>query len=152
MLRSAWAPGPSTGSDGPMLVSVTDFQADRLRDLPGIFRAGLRLRRAWPQLAGAVGMWLWAEPLERRCGSVSIWQDEEALRGFVAWPEHVRIMRRYRSRGQIRATSWLAARSDPAAIWAQARPYLSGKELWRTAQVGEACRPPDGHHGTSLRE
>jgi hypothetical protein len=36
--------------------------------------------------------------------------------------------------GQMRSTTWLAAQSDPAAIWAQARPCLSGRELWRTDQ------------------
>jgi hypothetical protein len=58
MLRTSWTPGPAAGTTGSVLISVTDFQASRLRDLPGICQAGLTLRRAWPHLAGAVGMWL----------------------------------------------------------------------------------------------
>ncbi|MGW0806783.1 hypothetical protein [Nonomuraea sp. NPDC002799] len=103
---------------------MTAFRAGTGRDLPGIFRSGSTLRRAWPRLDGAVGMWLWARPLERRCGSVSVWRDEEALHRFVAWPEHVAIVRRYRGRGQLTSTTWQAARCEPAAIWAEARPYL----------------------------
>jgi hypothetical protein len=134
MLRSRWTPGPAADTAGPVLVSITDFQARRLCDLPGIYQAGLTLRRGWPQLTGAIGMWLWTEPLGLRCGSVSIWQDVAALHRFVAWPDHVTIMRRYRGRGELRSTTWMAARSDPAAIWAEARPRLSGKELWHKNQ------------------
>ncbi|MDF2704616.1 hypothetical protein AB0C18_37435 [Nonomuraea muscovyensis] len=131
MLRSSWASGPAAGVDGPVLVTVTAFQADRARDLPGIYRSGLALRRAWPQLDGAVGMWLWTQPLERRCGSVSIWQGEQALKRFVAWPEHVAVVRRYRGRGRLTSTTWTAAACEPAAIWAEARPHLSGTRLPR---------------------
>lgn len=127
MLRSSWTSGPAADIDGPVLVAVTAFQADTARDLPGIFRSGLTLRRAWPRLDGAVGMWLWARPLERRCGSVSIWQGEQDLRGFVAWPAHVAIVRRYRGRGRLTSLTWQAARCDLAAIWAEARPHLSGE-------------------------
>ncbi|GGP02099.1 hypothetical protein LDL08_00110 [Nonomuraea glycinis] len=125
MLKTHWTPGPAAGVAGPVLVSVTDFQISRLHDLPGVYHAGLSLRRDWPRLPGAVGMWLWTEPLRGRCGSVSIWQDEQALRDFVAWPDHVTIMRRYRGRGRLRSVTWTAAQSD-RGIWAQARSYLSG--------------------------
>ncbi|MFD1825441.1 MULTISPECIES: hypothetical protein [Mumia] len=110
-----------------MLISVTDFQASRHLDLPGIYQAGFTLRRSWPLHAGAVGMWLWTAPLQARCGSVSIWQDEEALHRFVAWPDHVTIMRRYRGRGKVRSATWAGTQPDPA-IWVQARSYLAGGE------------------------
>ncbi|MCA2225157.1 hypothetical protein [Nonomuraea aurantiaca] len=124
MLRSRWTSGPAADIVGPVLVAVTAYQADRARDLPGIYRAGIALRRDWPDLEGAVGMWLWTRPLELRCGSVSIWRDEQALRGFVGWPEHVTIVRRYRGRGRLTSTTWNAAGFEPAAIWSEARPHL----------------------------
>jgi len=132
MLTTRWTPGPAAGTVGPVLVSVTNFHASRVRDLPGIYQAGLTLRRSWPQLAGAVGMWLWTEPLQARCGSVSVWQSEEALRRFVAWPDHVTIMRRYRGRGEIRSVTWATTQPDPD-IWAQARSYLGGAEPGTTS-------------------
>lgn len=113
-------PGAADGGGGPVLVSVTAFRADRRLDLPGIYRAGMRLRRIWPQLTGAVGMWLWAEPLRGRSGSVSVWRDQAALHRFVAWPEHVKIMQRYRGRGQVTAATWTVAEPDRETIWADA--------------------------------
>ncbi|WP_329088159.1 MULTISPECIES: hypothetical protein [unclassified Streptosporangium] len=125
MLRTRWTSGQAAGVVGPVLVSVTDFRVSRLHDLPGVYQAGLSLRRDWPCLPGAVGMWLWTEPLRGRCGSVAIWQNEQALRDFVAWPDHVTIMRRYRGRGRIRSVTWTAIQPD-RGIWAQAHSYLSG--------------------------
>jgi hypothetical protein len=125
ILRSQWKAGPAADADGPVLVSVTDFTAKRPLDLPGIARAGYRLRRAWPELEGAVGMWLWTSPLERRTGSVSVWSDETALRGFVKWPLHVEIMQKYRRRGSIRATTWTAESSSPGCVWRAARRHLA---------------------------
>ncbi|WP_433478111.1 hypothetical protein ACQPZP_14390 [Spirillospora sp. CA-142024] len=118
-MRSPWRAGPAAG-DGPVLVSVTDFTCANPLDLPKVFRAGMDLRRAWPDLEGAVGVWLWARPLRRRCGSVSVWTDEAALKRFVGWPPHVAIMRRFRNRGTIHAHTWEADRFDPAETWARA--------------------------------
>ena len=124
MLRTRWTPGPVTGATGPVLVSLTDFRAARRLDLPGIYRAGDQLRRNWPQLPGAVGMWLWTAPWQGRCGSVSVWLDEKAMFQFVGRPDHVEIMRRYRDRGSIRSTTWTGTAADLDAIWSHARSQL----------------------------
>ncbi|MEU1786885.1 hypothetical protein ABZ553_13625 [Streptomyces sparsogenes] len=126
MLRSGWRPGPESATDGSVLVSVTDFTFTRRRDLPGIARAAAGLRRAWPTLDGAVGLWLWTAPLARRCGAVSVWTGEEALHGFVGLPEHVAIMRKYRGRGTAEATTWVAPRFDGPDIWREAYRLLTG--------------------------
>lgn len=125
--RTPWAPGPDVNAPGAVLVAVTAFRADRARDLPGIYRAGMRLRSAWPNLTGAVGMWLWTKPLRRQCGSVSVWRDQDALRQFVAWPDHVVIMKRYRRRGRLTSTTWTAERCEPSTIWREARSHLAGE-------------------------
>ncbi|MFD6323324.1 hypothetical protein ACFWOL_10715 [Streptomyces sp. NPDC058442] len=61
---------------------------------------------------GAIGLWLWSVPglLRPRSGPVSVWRDEEALHGFVARHDHIRIMRAYRERGDPRSTT---RRTDP---------------------------------------
>ncbi|RII20917.1 hypothetical protein DSC45_02210 [Streptomyces sp. YIM 130001] len=124
LLRASWTSGPDDGQGGPVLVSVTDFRLDRLLDLPGVHRAARRLAAGWPELEGAHGMWLWARPAARRCGAVAVWRDEAALRGFVAWPPHVEIMRAYRGRGSLTSTTWTSPGFDPRETWARARAGL----------------------------
>jgi hypothetical protein len=120
-----WTEGPFPADDGPVFVSVTDFQIAQARDLPAVWAEGLRLRRAWPTMPGAVGMWLWAKPLRRRSGSVSIWRNEDDLLRFVRWPRHVAIMRRFRGAGELTSSTWLAESFDAAAIWRAARRRIT---------------------------
>jgi hypothetical protein len=120
-----WTDGPFTADDGTVLVSVTDFHIARGRDLPVVWTEGLRLRRAWPAMTGAIGLWLWAKPLRKRSGSVSVWRSEDDLRRFVRWPRHVAIMRRYREAGELASWTWLAERFDAAEIWCAARQQLT---------------------------
>ena len=142
MLRSRWCQGPAgdslservaaKGADsgtsgrrsGPLIVSVTDFTSDAYRDLPGITRHGLALRRHWPRLEGAVGMWLWVAPWARRCGSVSVWTGRRALAEFVRLPEHVAIMDEYRERGTIRSVIREYETFDAARIRRDAEAWL----------------------------
>jgi len=104
------APGPDAAASGPVVVSVTDFTVARWRHVPGIALTGLRLRMGWYAMPGAVGLWLWSLPAQRRSGSISVWTGEDELRRFVALPEHVAVMRRNRDRGALRATTWRAER------------------------------------------
>lgn len=106
VLRIPWKRGPAWATSGPVLVSVTVFKVNRIRDLPGAYLAGLRLRRRWQSLSGAVGLQLWARPWRRISGAVSIWNGEGDLRTFVALPEHVAVMRQYRHRATVTSQSW----------------------------------------------
>jgi hypothetical protein len=122
MVRIPWQAGPAENTAGPVLVSFTNFTPHRRTDWPGITRAGLRLRRSWPQMKGAVGMWLWADStLRQGGGSLSIWESEEDLMAFVRWAPHVAIMHRYRERGSIMAVDWQAERFEPSAAWGKAK-------------------------------
>jgi hypothetical protein len=123
-----WSWGPARADAGEILVSVTDFEVVRARDLPSVYAEGLRLRRSWPSITGAVGMWLWAKPLHHRSGSVSLWRSEADLLRFVRWPRHVETMHRYRHAGEITSTSWRAERFDAWGIWATAAARLSGDD------------------------
>ena len=122
-----WTQGPS-GADGSVLVSVTDFEVTDVRDRIGAWAQGLRLRRAWPSLPGAIGLWLWVKPLRRRSGSVSVWRSEDDLLRFVGWPRHVAIMRRYRGAGELTSATWWAERFDAQQIWAAAERRLTGHD------------------------
>lgn len=124
-LISQDAPGPAASAGGGVVVSVTDFRPNRLRDTPRILATGLRLRLGWYAMPGAVGLWLWSLPLARRSGSISVWTSEDHLRGFVGLPAHVAIMRRYRDRGSLRSTSWAAERFNRAEVLERARRWIA---------------------------
>jgi hypothetical protein len=152
MLRSRWCQGPAgdflgdraaangVGSGmrgrrgGPLIVSVTDFTSDAYRDLPGIACRGFALRRRWPHLDGAVGMWLWVLPSARRCGSVSVWTGRRALAEFVRLPEHVAIMDEYRERGTIRSVIREYESFDAARIRRDAEAWLTSDDHSRAAR------------------
>ncbi|MCE6993607.1 hypothetical protein LZG04_02120 [Saccharothrix sp. S26] len=76
------------------------------------------------QHRGEVGLWLWAEPLRERLGSVSVWRDDAGIRGFVGLPAHVAIMRKYRDLDVARTTTWHTDDVDPHVIWRAAGRWL----------------------------
>jgi hypothetical protein len=121
ILHTPWKAGPAAGAAGPLLISFTAYTTQRPIELPGIWRAGLHLRRSWPQIEGAVGLWLWGEATGRRAGSVSVWRGEEDLLRFVRWAPHVEVMRRYRRRGSLISRSWRSERLDPPQLWREVR-------------------------------
>jgi hypothetical protein len=111
-----WKRGPAWGTTGPVLVSITVFRVNRIRDLPGAYLAGQRLRWGWSRLAGAVGLRLWARPWDRTSGAVSVWEGEADLRRFIGLPAHVEVVRRYREHAQVRSSSWTVERCVFAEI------------------------------------
>jgi hypothetical protein len=89
-----------------VIVSLTEFTADRLRDLAAIARDGLALRRGWWAMPGAIGVALYVDAPRRRGGALSVWASAEDLRRFVALPRHREIVRRYGPRVTVRAATW----------------------------------------------
>jgi len=136
-----WQEGPAAGHEGPVFVSFTLFTADHRRDLPGIYRTGLRLRRSWPQIDGAVGMWLWGEVGGRSGGSVSAWREEAAMMGFVRWAPHVEVMRHYRERGSLVARRWESERLERRSLWEEAR-RLAGELREATSRGTDGTELP----------
>lgn len=120
-----WVAGPEQDVEGPVLVSLTEFQMRTLRDLPGAAWAGMRLRAGWYGLPGAVAMRLWTDPTQRSTGSLSVWTSSADLRRWIGLPLHAQIMRRYRSRGVARATHWTCEPFDRATILAEAKRRLT---------------------------
>lgn len=133
-----WKPGPAgdpapdTPADNAAVVSVTEFTPHRPWAALGVYVAGVALREAWHEIDGAVGQWLWMapDPLCPRSGSVSVWRDESDLRGFVARPDHARIVRSYRHRGTMRSTLWRTEHFSMSAAQEAARSILTGRSAW----------------------
>jgi hypothetical protein len=104
LLRSRWKRGPSCGPAAFVAVTRTDFS--RYRDMPGATLAALRLRRAIPDTAGAIGVSLAVHVARRRTYSVSAWRTDQDLRQFLRSPAHLRIVSKYRTRVTVRGDSW----------------------------------------------
>lgn len=111
-VRTTWKRGPSAEMSGPLLVSYTEFTPHTMRDVPAIYFAAERLRKACSGLEGAVGVTTYWQLFRRRLGSLSAWEDDDALRRFVALPFHIEVMRTYRDRGSLRAIDWQAESFD----------------------------------------
>ena len=117
ILQIPWKPGPAADTNGPAVVSVTELTLDHAHHLPGAYRNGLRLRRDWPWTPGAVGLWGWTRPWQRRLGAVSVWRTDSDLRSFLILPEIVALRQAYRSLGVVRSVKWTVPRFNPAEVW-----------------------------------
>jgi hypothetical protein len=122
-----WKTGTPLDVEGPVHVSMNDYLVHRLRDVPRVAAAGLRFRRAWPETDGALGLWFANSPGLRRQVSVSVWRAPEDLRGFVRTPGHLRVMRDFRTSGDLFTNAWTAERFDRGLVWRQAEDRLLGR-------------------------
>jgi hypothetical protein len=118
--------GPAPRTDGPVVLSLTEFTSKRFRDLPGIARAGLGLRSGWWAMPGAIGVVLYAHPAQRQGGALSVWESEADLQRFVALPRHVAIMHAYRGRVTIRSAVWTSENADLDQVLRRRDEYLAG--------------------------
>lgn len=128
ILRAPWQPGPEPPTDAPVVVGVTDFTALGFGQAAAVALAGARLRRTWAETPGALGMWLWADPVRRRSGAVSVWADERALKEFVGRPDHLRIVRAHRGRGELRSATREFAEFEPSVVWAYALDLITEEQ------------------------
>lgn len=57
--------------------------------------------------------------------SVSVWADERGLKEFTGRPDHVRIVRAHRGRGELRSARREFEEFDPDAVWAYALDLIT---------------------------
>ena len=126
-LNALWKTGALDPGPGPVHVSMNDYLIHRLRDVPRVAREGLRLRRHWPETAGALGLWMASFRGGRRQVSISVWRAPEDLQRFVRSPVHRRIMQEFRDAGALYTNAWTAERFDRELIWQQAIDRLNGR-------------------------
>ena len=126
MLKVAWKHGAIPDQRGVVLVSATRFTFSRLRDMPRILYAGMLLRRRWHLLEGSVGVSLSADLWRRTTYTISVWKSEADLRGFLTSPDHLKLMRDYRSRvtGSA-AVTWTVEGFRLGQAWKEAPARLA---------------------------
>jgi heme-degrading monooxygenase HmoA len=99
------------------VVSATQSEFTRFRDMPGAVVAALRLRRHLRRTQGAIGVSLAMRPLRRRSWSVSAWESEADLHRFLRSAAHRATVRRYRDHMRVMSELWRADRFDLAEAW-----------------------------------
>jgi heme-degrading monooxygenase HmoA len=78
------------GSD--YLVMASHLPLQRLKSTVRFFRAVSAIRKQLATADGLVGYTLRAKPLAREYWTLSVWQDDAALRAFMRTPPHVGVM------------------------------------------------------------
>lgn len=118
--KTPWKSGPVADVEGPVLVSLTDFQIDGYRDLLRVVKTGLGMQRDWGRREGSLGLALWVQPVGKRLGSLSAWESEDDYDRWVSSPEHMTVVRRHRGHMQnVSSATWRTDRFDLEEAWAE---------------------------------
>jgi heme-degrading monooxygenase HmoA len=89
--------------------------------MPLVFWHGLKLRRSWPQLKGAVGLSIMSDLRTRTTYTISVWRGEADLHRWVRSADHAPLMRAFRPR-QISSAidSWQTDKFELRIAWREA--------------------------------
>lgn len=121
MTRLPWKAGALQMHSGPYYISATRFTYDNLRSLAAVLWHGWRLRCAWPQVDGAVGLSVMADLRTRSTYTVSVWTSHAELQSWVRTDHHARLMKAYRPRLVDSAyEGWQATTLDLQECWRHA--------------------------------
>jgi uncharacterized membrane protein len=118
--------GPDRDRSGAATtVQASVLHLRSLRDVPAFMTAALRLQRAFAESPGAIEMSLRAAPLRGTFWTLSHWRSEADLRGFVAHPAHLEVMRLFRP--AMRSSNFITwhATDDVAPTWNDAADLFS---------------------------
>ncbi len=94
--------------------------------MPPVFWHGLKLRRSWPRLEGAVGLSIMSDLRTRTTYTISVWRDEADLNRWVRSVDHASLMRAFRPR-QISSAivSWETDKFELRSAWREALKKLA---------------------------
>ena len=90
------------------------------------FRSGSAVRKQLAGAGGLVGYTLRARPLAREYWTLSVWQDEAALREFMRTAPHVSLMKSLRPvMGPTKFVQWVIKAEHGQPSWAGALDHLA---------------------------
>jgi heme-degrading monooxygenase HmoA len=89
--------------------------------MPLVFWHGLKLRRSWSQIEGAVGLSIMSDLTTRTTYTITVWRDQADLNRWVRSAGHAPLMRAFRPRLQGSAVdSWQTDKFALRAAWSEA--------------------------------
>jgi hypothetical protein len=102
------------------LVMASHLPLKRISATVRFFRGVAAVRRQLAAADGLVGYTLRAKPLARDYWTLSVWQDDGALRAFMRTPPHVQLMTTLKPyMGPTKFVTWSISATD-------GRPSLAG--------------------------
>ncbi len=102
------------------LVMASRLPLKRITSTVRFFRGVSAIRKQLATADGLVGYTLRAKPLARDYWTLSVWQDEKALRAFMRTPPHAGLMTSLRPlMGPTKFATWKISAAD-------GRPSLAG--------------------------
>lgn len=109
------------------LVLASYLPLRHFRALPGFFRFSAEIRRQLGRTSGLIGYSLDAQLLRRRFWTLSVWEDRDSLRTFVAALPHSRVMTALAPHmGRSRFAEWTVGPEEIPPDWKSAKARLSG--------------------------
>jgi hypothetical protein len=132
IVRNPWRPGPEEGGAGRFTISATEFTYRHWRDMPLVWFHGLRLRRGWGKLPGAVGLATGSQTFRPVSYTLSVWRSHEDLRRFLRSPAHVALVRDFKRRQAGSASVvWEADRFALDDAWSEGLRRLEAQKAER---------------------
>lgn len=128
MPTTPWRTVGTPNPDREYLALLTYLPLRRYRSIPVFMARTLAIQKRLDAAPGIVGHSLKASPLSKRFWTLSVWEGEAALRGFVSSKAHRDAMTALASRmGPTSFTRWTLRGADLPPDWddalrRQARP------------------------------
>ena len=99
-------------------VALLSYLPLRSWRIPWLLLYNVRIQRQLRASSGLIGYSLRAQLAAKRFWTLSVWQDEAALQGFVAAPPHVAVMKALAPHmGTTRFIRWTVTGSDLPLQW-----------------------------------
>jgi len=119
-----WRARRPADPDTDYVALLTYLPLRRFRTLPAFTRFILAVQGQLAGAGGLVGYALRARPVSRRFWTLSVWDDEAALRQFVVAKPHRDIMQSLRGKmGETSFTRWRVRGSDLPLPWEDAMEH-----------------------------
>ncbi len=121
MPATPWTTFYQPDDDREYLALLTELPLKSFLDIPGLLRHMLKIRSQLRSTPGVIGYSLFAKLFRKKFWTLSAWEDEAALRVFVANAPHLTAMKAMRSRmKKTRFVRWKIRGSEYPLEWREA--------------------------------
>lgn len=125
-MKSPWKQLQPLESDRQYLAFASRIPPRSYKLTPQLFKGAGEVRKQLERTPGLVGFSLLARPLRKQYGTLSVWENEEALRTFAASQPHGRYMADLAPEmGDTKFVQWTIRGSEGRPSWREAMQRLA---------------------------